>query len=247
MALQLETADQQGIERVVDAAAHEPGSSDWSMGAFFRFTDTIADGTVLIGKNNTTGNQRSYLWTIKLVSGDAELAIALSDDGEAAGVYILNTTDADLQVGRWYHLGVQWDFSAQLIDFYKDGVLLTNGTPSGTWPSPSLFDGTAKLEWGKTNNGTTIENDYDVERSFIDAQLQTTSDWLLLAQGNNPLRVFGYEPTGGNWSFFVDGDDDNQSPLGLLVDNGLDTVTVIGGPAAGGGTLEALRLVREFV
>lgn len=108
--------------------------------------DTTSRG--LIGKSNSTGNQRSY--TLFKTNSDV-LRFQVSSDGTATTLIDSATPPVD----QWIFVVGRYQASTRLDLFLGAGPRLTVTTNTTSIPA-SLFDSTAPFEIGAVNNGANV-------------------------------------------------------------------------------------------
>ncbi len=180
----------------------DTGSGDMTLEISFKPESHVDQN--LMGKWNSAGNQRSFIWQYSASTG---LYFAVSSNGSSA-------TDGSVAVtlasNRWYRLAVAYDASAGTAEMYVNGVSI--GTISSL--ATSIFDSTAPFEIGHfTSSGTYCDgklkdarfwNDLRTDQEILDnydvvltgAESGLVSLWLLEndytdSAGSNDLTASG--------------------------------------------------------
>ena len=108
-----------------------------------RFPSAPASGDGVIGKYNTTGNQREYGLG---GGGSSALQFAVSDDGTNVGAHIASATSAAVVLNQWTMCWGRFDPSTEVtVGLNTTKVKTTTSVPA------SIFGGTAAFEIGRRN------------------------------------------------------------------------------------------------
>jgi hypothetical protein len=101
----------------------------------------------LMGKHNSTGNQRSYIIYLNASSG---LTFQVSSDGTAGGAVGVNTAGA-MTPGSWYFIAARFTASTEVALW-----LNTEKNVNTTAIIASIFSSTAQFEIGRRNVAATF-------------------------------------------------------------------------------------------
>lgn len=145
----------------------------------------------LLGKYNSTGNQRGYLFQVLATSG--LLRWIASADGIANTVDVVSTVAPTVSDGETLWVRVAFDVdngaSGNTVTFYTspDGITWTQlGDPVITAGATSIFDSSADLEIGTHGGGTS-----SVEGRIFRAQILDGIDGPIAADFNPENHVSG--------------------------------------------------------
>jgi hypothetical protein len=138
--------------------------------------DSIGAATTIVGKWNTTGNQRAYL----LQSGSSEnVAWHVSNDGTADVVE--STQAGDLVTTGWVHVLARHSNGVDLR------VYINGGTPETTTHTTGIFDSTADFFIGGFNDGTSGPFDGKIRDVGIWSRAFVTADIVEAFNDGVPL------------------------------------------------------------
>lgn len=115
-------------------------AGNYSLSAWIRVT-SVAATSVIIGKWEPVGDQRSYTWNVNTSS---QLSLVISTDGTASGNIGVNSTGT-LTLDQWHYVAVT--ISGTTATFYIDGVASGGGTTGAP------VDSTANLMVGDNDEG----------------------------------------------------------------------------------------------
>ena len=130
-------------------------TGDMTFEGWYNFESLPADGEqyVFLAKSNSGTSQRSYLFSLINVSGTYRLLASISDDGTNQNQVRTNWTPS---TGTWYHVAITVDVSnavATQFEFFIDGSSLGNGSVISDDSATAIYNSTAILTIGATNEG----------------------------------------------------------------------------------------------
>lgn len=162
----------------------------------------------IMSKYFTTGNQRSYGFTVRNNGGTMQLRCLLSTDGTT--VDDINVNQA-VSTSTWYHFAVSFDAFFSRYNFYTNGQQI--GTATGT--RTSILQSTAEVQIGALNSGTFMNGYLDEVRAW---SLVRTPQQILenYNQSINPNQT-GLE---GYWRFNNAATDGTQNANTLTLNGG---------------------------
>lgn len=139
----------QYVARADESLISITGSHSFCTWAAIDVLPTAGNSRTIVSKNETSTNNRSYLFELYNNAGNYELRLILSNNGTATETKSVAWTPV---VSTWYFLSYTYDAVAGEIKFFVNGV--QQGTTQ-TSTITSIYDGTASLALGATNvNGT---------------------------------------------------------------------------------------------
>ena len=121
-----------------------------TMECYIRLETAPASGSdyVILGKWNSTGNQRSYIMSLFNDAGTHKIRFSTSSDGIANSSNTV-TPSANFSLNTWYHIAVLYTASSGQFELTVNGVSKGTGGSLAT----SLFNGTAEFRIGARGDG----------------------------------------------------------------------------------------------
>lgn len=151
----------QYVSRVDEALLSITGSHSFVTWVYIDVLPTSGNSQTLMSKNETTTNNRSYLFQLHNNAGSQELRLTLSNNGTATET---ESVAWAISAGTWYFVGYSYDASTGNVKFF------VNGTQQGATQVSSItsiFDSTASFALGATNVNSAAA-------SFLDGALDET-------------------------------------------------------------------------
>lgn len=143
----------------------------------------------IVGKWQTSGNNRSYVVRIRNISGSNYLELVTDSNGSAGGASVYTTAALDLEIDVWYHVA--------FINNSGSGIIYLDGKSVGSSGSVSTpYNGSADLVVGaERDDGTAgwdgkikdvrIFDDVRTQAEVVeDARTENVSDGNLEAEWN---------------------------------------------------------------
>ena len=152
---------------------------------------TILGNKVVAAKYGLSG-YRGYQFYID----DGEMALALSSNGTL--VKNSKSSGAGLTVGTWAHIAAVYDASAGTVDFYKNGLLVSQVTGQYN----SIYASTADFTVGASSLGSWNDGGLDEIAIFDDKR---SAAELLASYNTRGLDLSGAGNIIGFWDFNDDG------------------------------------------
>jgi hypothetical protein len=127
--------------RVLDNATLEPGTSDWSMEAWF-YSTNISGSTVILGKVNNGGASSNVSYMIRTYGSSLYAQM-----GDGTGTYI-NSNSNTIVANKWYHVVYVWKAGAtKTLETFVNGKSVGTVTHTMT----SLLNSSNPLYFGVYN------------------------------------------------------------------------------------------------
>jgi hypothetical protein len=138
---------------VVDDAALEPGSGDWTMEAWVRI-GAFGNSQVILGKFNNGGAAQHVSYSIRLNTTGNLFAQLGSGSGSGSTLFV-NSTNYQTAVDTWYHvMYVFTNVATDSLETYINGVSVGSVSHS----LPSILNSTNPLYIGRYNGGEFPQN-----------------------------------------------------------------------------------------
>lgn len=173
-----------------------PGNVDFAVGCWVKLGTLTGTTQAIVGKYNTSGNQRE--WFLQYDHASSKFGLIVSSNGTSTTTVLANTFGA-VSTGTWYYVFAYHDSVNDVI-----GVSVNAGTRDTTSHSTGVFQGTASVRVGQISGILPMNGDVD-ELSFWSGGIPSSSDVSAIYNGGSGLEFASWDASasgGGTYSPF---------------------------------------------
>ena len=189
----------------------------WVKRTVFASTDPI------VSKYTTSGDMRMYRF---LINAGGEMVFGISSDGTAANLTEGATVALNIPISQWHHVAVVYDASAGTVDFYFDGIFISQGAGLKN----SIADKSPDFEVGHRPGGNFFGGGLSNVALFDDKR---TAAEILTSATNPKEDLSAAGNIIGQWMF------DDAASVTRIANTQLDTgrdLNLVGGTTTNYGT-----------
>lgn len=170
-----------GTTDVINCGNDDSLNTTNAMGIYVRIKPSALAGQNVIVSKWLTAGQYSYIFDFSATYP----RLIMSSNGTTAAALV--QTDNEINIDQWYDIVMVYNGTAQTVDFYIDGSIVTSSVTSGTIPA-SIHQSTDQVNIGQTTGGNLHG---DIAETRIYNRVLTESEITYLYESYRPKLMVG--------------------------------------------------------